>query len=576
MPSHSKQSTVVIGLIVIAAFFVELAVLFMRAEHTVYAWDYGDFWRMSAGLVTLRHHSIFRAIAGFGWSMRFDYNDLSLLPSACMMGIFSTSRFCYVISNAVFLNVPSTLLCLWLFARAAHVTWDQVAFSLLAFLALLAVPLPWAVTLSGMTDVAGLIMAAIATGLLCRTDLRSKDVVRWLAIGAALALLALSKRWYLYLVIGLLVVYFLEIAVDLTVTSYRSRSLSLTSIRAAAYGPLFLLCGLIGIYFLSFPLPLTILTTNYSYIYSAYQSGDGWGSALVANLDLIIQRFGVAQVALAFLCFAAALFFRQTRRAALYLYLPAWVAWLDVSRVQTLGDHHTLLLYISTAVTPIFLAQQLLSPAFPQAKPWGWSLLILAVLVSCLSYASVFSTAPPFGSSLVQNVFPALRAQPVQRHDLTEIEALMQFVGDKVVNPPGQPPELNVYLLSSSHLMNSSLLDSAGFQLNTPLPAEDYICRTHDVDHRDGFPESLVTAKLVLVADPLQTHLDQEQKVLSVPVRLFLQGQGFAQAFTRDPRTFQFDDGIRVYVYERARPSTPEEIEQLHEQVGVPTIGDGL
>jgi hypothetical protein len=177
---------------------------------------------------------------------------------------------------------------------------------------------------------------------------------------------------------------------------------------------------------------------------------------------------------------------------------------------------------------------------------------------------------------LVQQAFPALRVQPAQRHDLTEIEALMRFVGDKVVNPPGRPPVHDVYLLSSSQLLNSSLLDGASFQLNTPLPAQDYICSTHDVDRRDGFPDSLVTARLVLVADPIQTHLQEEQKVLTVPARLFLQGQGFARAFTRDPRTFQFDQGVRVYVFERARPSTPEEIALLHEQIGLPSTGGAL
>jgi hypothetical protein len=172
---------------------------------------------------------------------------------------------------------------------------------------------------------------------------------------------------------------------------------------------------------------------------------------------------------------------------------------------------------------------------------------------------------------MAQSLFPTNRIQPIQRHDLPEIEALMRFIGDKVSNPPGQPPVKNVYLLSSSLLFNSSNLGTAGFQLNKPLPATDSICQTSDVDLRDGFPDSLLTAEIVLVADPVQTHLKEEQKVLAVPARMFLQGRGFAQAFTRDPKVFQLDQGVHVYTFERVRPSTPEEIAQLREEVGVPS-----
>jgi hypothetical protein len=163
--------------------------------------------------------------------------------------------------------------------------------------------------------------------------------------------------------------------------------------------------------------------------------------------------------------------------------------------------------------------------------------------------------------------------QPVQRTDLDEIARLMQFIGGKVSTAPGQPTPRDIYVLSSSWAFNSSYLETAGFQLRQQLPAGDRICDTHDVDFRDGFPGELVTAQVVVLAEPIQSHLIAEQKVIAVPFRMFSQGTGFAQAFTRDPEIFHLDQGIRVSIFERTRASTPGEIQELREEIGLPLKG---
>jgi hypothetical protein len=563
-----------VGTAVIAALFLGWIAFFMRAEHSVYGWDFLGYWKNSAGIVGLRQHSVLRALAGIGYSARFDYNYFTLLPSALMMDLWGTSRFCYVVSNATFLVVPALILCDWLFVRFTWATWPQVAFSLLGVMTLFTIPLPWVVTLSGMSDVGGLIMAAVATDLFCRTDINSRDVTRWLAIGASLALLAMSKRWYLYLVIGLLVVFFAEVGINFLVTTLRARSLSLASIRAAIHGPFLCLGALIAVYFLAYPVPIRVVTTDYSHMYSAYQTGDSWGSAIAINMGLIVKRFGAAQLLLAGACFVAALFFPPARRPALYLGVPGVIGCLYISHVQTMDDHHTLLLFLAAAVMPLFLARQLFSSGRNGIRRWGWAVLAAALIVGLLGFQSVFFRTPPFGSSFVQSIFPATRMQPMERTDLDEISRLMHFIGDKVAATPSQKnPAQDIYLLASSYDLNSSHLQSAGFQLRQTLPAEDHVCETADVDFRNGFPDQLVTAQVVLLAEPLQTHLAVVQKDVAVPFRMFHDGTGFAQAFTRDPEIFHLDHGIQVYIFERTRASTAGEIQKLHDEIGLPSKG---
>lgn len=571
MRSYSKKSiAAAVGFVFIAGFFIHWVVRFMQAEHALYPWDFIGFWQTGDDLMHRPHHRFLAAIATFGRSFHGIYNDLLALPSALMMALWGSSRFCYIISNALFLILPVAFIGLWLFSGLARVTWAQTVYLLVAFLTLLAIPLPWVVTISGMTDVGGLIMAAITSDLLIRTDFRSRSPIRWLAIGAAMALTALSKRWFIYLVIGWLAVLAVEGAVQLVKMIRRSRSVTLSSIAELAYGPFLCACGLVAVYMLSFPLPLQFLTTNYSDIYEAYQTGGSFLQALGINLGLITGAYGLVQVILSFFCFVAALFSIRTRRAAFYLFIPGWVAGLDFSRVQTMSDHHMLLLYIALVIPPLFLARYFFSSDLSQGKTWGWTLLVTACVVSCLNFQSVFAASPPFGSSLAQNLFSTERVQPIQRHDLPEITALMRFIEERSGGASNQPPVKDVYLLSSSLFLNSSILSTAGFQLKEPLPASDRISQTHDVDRRDGFPDELVTARIVLVADPIQTHLQKEQKVLTVPAQMFLEDRGFARAFTRDPQIFHLDHDVRVYTFERVRPSTPEEIKQLHDEIGMP------
>jgi hypothetical protein len=559
------------GIILIAAFYIDWAAQFMRAEHSIYGWDSVGPWKTGADLINQPDHNIIGTIAAFGRSMHHNYNDLTALPSSCVMAFWGTSRFCYIIANVVFLLMPAVFVCLWLFFGLTITRWSQALSVIMAFLALLAAPLPWRVILSGMTDVGGLVMAAIATDLLSRTDINTKSATRWLAIGAAMATTALSRRWYLFYVVGLLLVLMVELIINWIQTSLRSRSVTFSSVFSLAFGPFLCLCSFILVYQLSFPFILEILKTNYSQMDTAYKSGGSWFEEMGINAGLSIHHYGPAQFVLSFVCFIAALFFDRARRTAVYLFIPSWLALFYFSKVQNLGDHQLLVVYIATMAMPLFLARQFLSSEFKNEKAFGWAILGCAALISCLNFQSVFALRAPFAASIVQNMFSNERIQPTQRHDLGEIEAMLRYVGEKVANPPAQPPIKNVYLLSSSLLFNSSLLGTAAFQLNKPLPAQDYICETNDVDLVEGFPDALLTAKLVLVADPIQTHLYSGQKVVTVPAQVFLHGAGFTQAFTRDPRFFQLDMGVRVYVFERVRPSTPEEIEQLHEQVGVPS-----
>ncbi len=559
-----------IGQGLVALAFLFWAAGFMRAEHTLYGWDFLGLWNKSADLAQSIHHGLFAALAELGKSMHHEYNDASGVPSALAMALFGPSRIVYVLSVATLIVVPAAIGGVLLFVRWDALTWQRVAFLVLACVGALLVPVPWMVTLSGMTDVAGLLAAFVALDLVIRTDRSCRDVWRWLALGAVLGITALLKRWYLFWIVCLLAIFFLERA-WLLVEQARKRSLTFTSLVAVALPLVLIGASLVAVYALSLPLPLKLLRTDYSHAFIAYQQADGLLPAIALNFKEVAEGYGPAAILFSAACFIFGLCLPQARRAVMYLFVPSCLALVYFSHVQTMEVHHLLLLYFAIVLTPLFLAGRLLSSKLAKERGWAWGILLVFVTLHGLGFRSVFAASPPFGDSFVQRALPSARVQPQQRQDFAQIEALMDYVGGLVARP-GTASAEDVYLISSSYFFNASDLSSLDFQLQKPIPAASHICWTHDVDARQGFPDELLTVPLVLVAAPVQTHLYREQKVVTVPAREFLQGGVFAQAFQRLPPVFHLDNGIDVYVYERTRPSTPAEIAELRQAVGVPSM----
>ena len=80
------------------------------------------------------------------------------------------------------------------------------------------------------------------------------------------------------------------------------------------------------------------------------------------------------------------------------------------------------------------------------------------------------------------------------------------------------------------------------------------------MEKRDGFSWAAVECDYLIVADPIQYHLGEEnQHLVTVLARPVLEGTGIGAAYRRLDVSFPLQDGVTVYVYERTRDIAPEE-----------------
>jgi hypothetical protein len=123
-----------------------------------------------------------------------------------------------------------------------------------------------------------------------------------------------------------------------------------------------------------------------------------------------------------------------------------------------------------------------------------------------------------------------------------------------------------VYVLASSHVINSSLLREANESIGTNYEVTGKILRTMDVDKRDGFPLALLDAEYVLLAVPIQYHLrPEDQQMVGLPAEALLMRKNIGGAFDRLPESFVLGNNVKVYMFKKARPITTQELGELEE-----------
>ena len=77
------------------------------------------------------------------------------------------------------------------------------------------------------------------------------------------------------------------------------------------------------------------------------------------------------------------------------------------------------------------------------------------------------------------------------------------------------------------------------------------------VDKRDAFNWNTAQADYLIVGDPVQTHLGEEnQQVMALLAHDVLEGIGPGTAYEALPETFSLENGVTVRLYRRTRAWT--------------------
>ena len=400
----------------------------------------------------------------------------------------------------------------------------------------------------GQPDWFGLIFAFMLMLLTLDYRFDGIDLPRYLLIFAATAGIILTRRWYLYFVVGYCFAYVLMLAVSsirLAKDGQPSRAVH-RMVRLVAFG----LCAAGAMVLLLLPMVRKILSFDYAGRYSYYNFGG-------ITLELAAQTLRIGL--LNFILIGMGLWFTAKRRLPALPCLAGTellVSLVLFTRVQNTGSHQMLLFVpgwlLLFLVGSAALADGLKKHTAVKLCYWGFT-MVFAVSVRCSPLTTV--ALPGF----VVDHFPLKAVSEFVRLDKLTYDrtdaAQIQRVDDWIDAHCNAEKGEFAYMIPHDMLYNSDMFQYAALpdiQLQGKLAAGISIPGTHE------FPVRFFEAKYVLTAEPLPQTFVSGGELSGRWNALFCaaRDEHFTQA-----ASFDMGNGTVFTVWERTEPADRAEVE---------------
>ena len=489
----------------------------------IYYWDNSTYWDLSTMLAgqPLDFSQIRLVLTSV---ITQEYNYLLAWPISLVMRLLGTGRYVYLMATVDLYVLPA----LWgLLALGRRTRWGGV-------LLCCATPMLLYTALVGFVDVAA--AGAAIWAFVIYTDRSRPQGARGVLTGALLVLVFLLRRYFFFYTVSFGLAAFAALAAD------RKQWKSFAALVGTG-----VVCSL---YFGQSFVVDQVLSSNYFDTYSAYDQGR-WVDAVMFG-----RYFGYLLLALALACLVFLLLRRpKARYGALLCLVQPLLCFVLFTRVQSHGQQH-LLLYLPALCFALAGGLEALPERKPvQAAAW---VLALATLGS-----SLLPRVQPDSIQEVETLsaLPTFTYAPPQRTDVAQLVALRAYVDSLSAQE-----QKSAAIIASSFVFNTSIYENAYRSMGIPEPdtPQTDIIYFSSVDKRDAFSWNVLTADYLVVADPVQTHLGEEnQHLVTVLAQPVLEGTGIGTAYERLDISFALEDGVMVYVYERVREVTAEEYQAI-------------
>ena len=400
----------------------------------------------------------------------------------------------------------------------------------------------------GQPDWLGLVFAFMLMLLTLDYRFDRADFPRYLLIFAATAGAILTRRWYLYFVVGYCFAYALVVAasaVPLARGGQQRRAVQRV-VRLAAFG----LCAAACMVLLLLPMVRKILSFDYAGRYSYYNFGG-------ITLELTAQALRIGL--LNFILIGLGLWFAAKRRLPALPCLAGMELVLSLvlfTRVQNTGSHQMLLfvpgwflLFLTGAAA---LAETISRRRTLKLCYWAFT-LVFAVSVRCSPLVTL--ALPDFAIDHFplksQAEFVRLDKLTYDRTDLAQIQAIDDWLDAHCDAEAGE----FAYMIPHDMLYNSDMFQYCALpeiQLEGKLTAGISIPGTHE------FPVRFFTAKYVLTADPFPQTYVSDGELSGKWNTLFCaaRDEHFTQA-----ASFDMGNGSVFTIWERTVPTDRAEVE---------------
>lgn len=496
------------------------AIIFIQLKCTkfVYYWDYVGYYENCLSVIWHFGQSFTLGIKKVIYTIFYDeYNYLAAILPSIPMAIFGKNRIVYTLGITVMYYIPFIFLYLIFVNRfLKDIKYKNI------WLAISLIPcMPFLLYLNymGYVDIGGLNLAILIYLLVKR---KKNEKLNYVLVGSLLMLMFFFRRWYMFYILAFLITLFIFDLYDFIKNKENIERKKLF----LEYLKKYLIIGgtMVGIVIITFLLNailfkndttfkidwsnfylIKLLFVNYGELYSAYSR------PLSSDLLAIGTRFGYIIMILSIFSIIISIKNKKNIKQILFLTVQTILCFVLFEKTQSHDIHHFLLYVVNIMliITYIFSTS---------SKLYTKITVSVILLLNLICSIPLLYTNPVVKALKKCYIVNSINLEALRRDDLEEFDEI-----DKEIENLSENGTKKIYINASSNIINDSMIYSYDKTIGRNYDTKSYILEVSHVDSRDGLPKSIKDADIIMVTDPDQKHMvDQNQKVISYINDIFL------------------------------------------------------
>ncbi len=405
---------------------------------------------------------------------------------------------------------------------------------ILSLVTIISFPLLHRAAIMGQPDIMGLLFVELIILLTIDYDFSKIENARVILIVISTLCLLITRRWYVYWIVSYYFTYFIIVCINQLIKKDYSK-FKVTLINMLKVG----VCSIIIIGAILSPMIYKLIDNNFNSSYSAWNIG-----GLAKELELQYNRVGGIFIGLIIVGLIYGLINKKCRNGTLQMIFTASITIFMFTRLQNMGNHHSLLL-IPTYVYMLIMCIVLIDRIKVKAIRNGLFFTIL--LISIVNLYGSLSENKRFHNNLY---FCDTSLKPIKREDYDRIGEMAKFILDNCNN--GEKAYINAATLNYCAQTFSNYIHPDR-RLNEIIPYESSINSAH------GFPTGIFESKYVFISNTVLENTGAKKGTIIPKIKYAFEESQFIKERFELIETFKMTDKIKFYAYQRKKQFDDEE-----------------
>lgn len=528
-------------ILLVAAIGTGFIVFMINSQHTIYTSDSLETWEPAVFCEEMTFTNPLAAVKHLIKSINYDdYNSFVPMLLALPMHIFGRNFLNYELYVWFMFGLPAIFFASAIFKTA----FDNAGVKIFSCSAIMAIMLLFPVLeipiFIGYANVSILLPGTIILAMLLSLDKAQLQIKQLILIAILCIFAVFQARTAAYMIIGIFSGYtFYTI-----VSGFQERTILRDVIILVQK---FLVIGVAGFVIslpLFFPFIKHALTYDFGAAYAAYSHGYDFKAKFLFHVTYV----GFITYALFIAGAVVGLCNKKFAPFAALLLVWAVIPATMICKIQLMDRHH-----FYTMVLPFACSVMMLI-----AFAWSRKKIASAAVICVLTF------------NLLQSFSPTLNLSPYfntcyQLPDRHDVEEMRQFVAD--LNKLTEGTDKKIYPITSNGLYNGHTFSK--LYMPDDRDALRGMQVIHEIDLKNGFPLQFFDSDYVVIPEPLQTHLrDEDQSVIIKLANLITKPSPIAKHFKKiKEQTFHPEtngvSSVTFSVYEKISPFDKSDIDYI-------------